>query len=278
MITDNQTNQLFLSDKLPDKFPDFYRAFKLLLIDCGIKPELLQPTNDIWAVDYMPIQVRSDKFVRFKYYPSYLRTKTLEKTISDVDTICEFLGIQTVKSDIILDGGNISRTSDKVIMTEKVFKENPTIERKKLISDLHELLEIDKLYFIPVQPYDFTGHSDGMVRFYDEDTLLINDFSKEKPSFFKAFELAISKMGLNCIRIPYNPDSNTNDLGAKGDYINYLQMEDIVIVPKFGIDEDDIVLRQFEDIFIGKKVTSIDSNAIAEEGGVLNCITWNIRN
>lgn len=277
MIADNQTNYLFLADKLPVKCNVFFQSFKLLLADCGINPELIPKTKDIWAVDFMPIQVRTDKFVRFKYYPTYLRTKALQKTISDVDHICESIGIQTIKSDIILDGGNITRTTDKVIMTERVFKENPSIERKKLISDLHELLEIEKLYFIPVQPYDFSGHADGMVRFFDEDTLLVNDFSKEKPSFYEAFEMAISKLRLNCIKIPYNPYENLKDISAKGDYINYLQMKDVVILPKFGIYEDDIVLRQFEDIFKDSKVTSIECNEIAEDGGVLNCITWNIR-
>lgn len=55
-------------------------------------------------------------------------------------------------------------------MTDRVFKDNPTYERKKLIKDLYELLQVDKLYFVPEQPGDFTGHSDGMVRFVDEHT------------------------------------------------------------------------------------------------------------
>ncbi len=63
---------------------------------------------------------------------------------------------------------------------------------------------------------------------------------------------------------------------ANGDYINYLQMENTVIVPTFGIKEDDEAIKQFETLFAGQTIATIDSNEIANDGGILNCITWNI--
>ena len=70
-------------------------------------------------------------------------------------------------------------------------------------------------------------------------------------------------------------DNKTNDQ-ANGDYINYLQMENTVIIPTFGIKEDDLAVRQLETIFAGQTITTINSNEIANDGGILNCITWNI--
>src|SRR5690606_443811 len=64
---------------------------------------------------------------------------------------------------------------------------------------------------------------------------------------------------------------------ANGDYINYLEMDSGVVIPTFGFKEDEEVVRQFESIFSGKKIMTLDSNDIANEGGVLNCITWNIK-
>ncbi len=131
----------------------------------------------------MPIQVDSSKFVRFVYNPSYLKSKKIQKTISDVDEICEQIGIETIKSNIVLDGGNVTRTTDKVIMTDRIFIENPNYNRKQLIKELHDLFQVDKLFLVPEQPKDFTGHSDGMVRFIDEQTVIINDYKLEKPEF-----------------------------------------------------------------------------------------------
>ena len=118
----------------------------------------------------MPIQIDLNRFVRFVYNPSYLRPKKYLKTITQADTVCELIGIETVKSNIILDGGNVTRTTNKVIMTDRIFIDNPTYERKRLIKELYELFQVDKLFFIPEQPHDFTGHADGMVRFIDEDS------------------------------------------------------------------------------------------------------------
>ncbi len=278
MITDSQTNFLYLADTLPKKYPHFYKRFEEVLIDCNIEFAFLPRTKDVWAVDYMPIQTDIDKFVRFLYRPSYItKYKKYINTISDVDTICKETGINTFKTNILLDGGNVIRTTNKVIMTDRVFVENPNYERKHLIKELHELLQVDKLYFVPEQPGDYTGHADGMVRFIDENTVVINDYRREQKEFYRAFEIAIHNTGLDYITIPYNIYNNKSNDGANGDYINYLQMENIVIIPTFGIKEDDNVVQQFETIFTGKIMATIDSNEIANDGGVLNCITWNIK-
>lgn len=276
MIPDSRTNVLYLADTLRKNYPEFYRRFEEVLNNCVVKFQLLPQTKDIWASDYMPIQLEIDKFVRFLYNPSYLRHKKYMNTISNVDSICDLIGIWTIKSNIVLDGGNVTRTRDKVIMTDRIFIENPAIERGQLIKQLRELLQIDRLFFVPEQPNDFTGHSDGMVRFFDEHTVIINDYEREKRDFFRAFEIAIYNAGLDYIKIPYNPYENKNYSQANGDYINYLEMENLVIIPTFGIKEDDKVVRQFEQLFKGYTIATIDSNDIAKDGGVLNCITWNI--
>ncbi len=75
MITDSQTNFLYLADTLPKNYHSFFQQFEKALNDCSIKFELLPQTKDVWAVDYMPIQIDINKFVRFVYNPSYLQSK-----------------------------------------------------------------------------------------------------------------------------------------------------------------------------------------------------------
>jgi agmatine deiminase len=277
MITDSQTNFLYLADTLPKNYPVFYKRLEKVLTDSNIEFALLPKTKDVWAVDYMPIQTEHYKYVGFLYRPSYLtKYKKYISTISDVDLICNTIGIETFKTDIILDGGNVTRTTNKVIMTDRVFIDNQNYQRKQLIKELHELFQVDKLYFVPEQPNDFTGHSDGMVRFIDENTVVINDYQREKEWFSRAFEIAIHNTGLDYIKIPYNVYDNKSNDQANGDYINYLQMENTLIIPTFGIKEDEETVRQLETIFSGQTIETIDSNEIANDGGVLNCITWNI--
>lgn len=276
MITDSQTNFLYVADTLPGNYPGFYQRFEKVLTNCNIDFAFLPGTKDVWAVDYMPIQTGHNRFVRFVYNPPYLQAKKYRNTISDADAICNKIGIETIKSNIILDGGNVTRWTNKVIMTDQIFADNPAYERKQLIKELHELLQVEKIYFVPEQPGDFTGHSDGMVRFIDEHTIVVNDYQREKEWFRRAFEIAIHNTGLDYIKIPYNVYNNKNINQANGEYINYLQMENTLIVPTFGIEEDDIAVKQLETIFAGQTIQTIDSNEIANDGGILNCITWNI--
>ncbi len=279
MITDSQTNKLYFADCIEDKQPAFFPRFKSVLDKCKIDYTLLPHTKDIWARDYMPIQVDTDKFIQFVYYPDYLQFKKYINRISDGKAICREIGINVVDSDIVIDGGNVVKTSDKVIMTDKVFYENPRYDRnrKMLIKELGELFQVDKVIFIPQQPHDFTGHADGMVRFLDDNTVIINDYSKEDQAFKKAFLIALDNAGLDYIEIPYNPYGNKKNSQANGIYINYLQMEGVVILPLFGLDEDDEVVKRFEELFDSYTIETINSNEIANEGGILNCISWNIK-
>jgi len=277
MILDKETNHLYLADCLEKKYPNFFSEFKKVLNSCDIPFFLLPNTKDIWAVDYMPIQVETNKFIQFVYNPDYLKTIKWQKSISNVDSICKAIEIAPIKSNIILDGGNVIKSDNKVIMCDKIFSENSELAEKDLISQLKDLFEIEYLFFVPKDPKDFTGHADGMVRFLDDKTVLINDYSKEKPQFQTSFRMSLHNAGLNYIEIPYSPYDNKKDSHANGAYINFLQMKQAIIVPTFGIAEDDKAVKQLESLFSGKKIVTIDCNELAYQGGILNCISWNIK-
>lgn len=275
MITDKETNTVYISDILHKLNPVFYSNFVNILNDCKIQHSIIPHTKDIWAVDYMPIQIEINEYIQFKYNPDYLQSKKWIKTISDVDLICNEIEINPKKSNIKLDGGNVIKAIDKVILCDKIFKENPNFTKRQLIIELEELFQVDSIYFVPQQPKDYTGHADGMLRFLNNETVLINNFTNENESFKRAFFIALHNAKLNYIEIPYIPNVNCNH--ANGYYINYLQMADIIIIPTFGIKEDEIAVKQFEGLFPRQKIITINSNEIACKGGVLNCITWNIK-
>ncbi|WP_051287101.1 agmatine deiminase family protein [Algoriphagus mannitolivorans] len=276
MTPDSQTNFLYLADTLPKKYPEFYARLEKELNKQKVAFDFLPNTKDVWAVDYMPIQV-GEKFVQFSYDPSYLKFKKYEKTKSDVDGICAGLGIQVQKSEIVLDGGNLVRSAHQAFITDRIFEDNPDWKRNDLLDELQSLLELDRLFLLPVQPGDFTGHADGMVRFVDEHTVLANDYSKEPKKFYEAYEIALHNTGLKVIKLPYNVYGNSSNDHANGDYINYLQMEKVIFVPVFGFDEDDEVLEILNQVFPNHSIIPIEANDLARNGGILNCISWNIR-
>ena len=96
MIHDSETNFLYLADNLQkEKYSAFLDGFEKTLSKNNIPYKFLSNTNDIWAVDYMPVQISADKFVQFKYNPDYLQSKTQLKTISNVDSICKSINVSS---------------------------------------------------------------------------------------------------------------------------------------------------------------------------------------
>ncbi len=276
MITDDKTNFLYLSDLLPRK-KIFFESFTNLLASLQVRYELLPFTKDIWCRDYMPIQVEQCKFVRFKYEPDYLQNNTYISSQTNNKQVCRAIEIAAIESHIKIDGGNVIKGSDWVILTDKIFKENPTHTKLGLIKELENLFGC-KIIIIPREPGDYTGHADGMVRYYDDNTLLINNYKpNDKPDFQRKLMRELKGNGFQLIKIPYNPYKNVNRESADGLYINYLKMDSLTILPIFGMKEDDLTARFFEQLFPGRPLKTIDAREVSKEGGVLNCITWNIK-
>jgi len=115
MVSGDQTNFLYLADSLPARFPLFYKELAETLNRNQVKYDLLPSTKDIWAVDYMPVQLEPKKFVRFTYYSTYIREDKYADIISDADLICEQIRIKAIKSEIIIDGGNLTHYKDQVM-------------------------------------------------------------------------------------------------------------------------------------------------------------------
>jgi len=276
MIIDSETNLLYLSDILKSR-KEFFNNLISLLIKNGVKHKLLLETNDIWAVDYMPIQTELTKFVQFKYEPDYLQNDEYILTQTNTKSVCKAINLNTIESRIKLDGGNVIKGKDWVILTDKIFDENTDLKKNEIINELEKLFET-KVIIIPKEPNDFTGHADGVVRYYDNDTVLINSYKPtDKIDFQRRLNKELKSQGLRIIEIPYNPYDNSDYDMADGLYINYLQMENFILLPTFKKNQDERAYRQFEQLFPGQTIETIDSREISVDGGVLNCITWNIK-
>lgn len=262
---------LYFSSQLntPKHKPAADRMFAALNL-FNIKYKLLNNTNDIWARDYMPVKTKSGKYVSFRYEPSYLADDPQLRTDFKTDIAPNFKVENLVYSDVNLDGGNVvfSPSKEKVIISDRVFSENPEYDKNTLLLELEKLLEAS-LIIIPSLKSDMTGHADGMVRFVDENTVVTN-----APLLPYGFETKVKKSlqnyGFNVIDFPYFYSKGDSAVGC---YLNYLAMEKSIFLPAFGVDTDNEAIELAKNIF-DKTIIPININEIAEYGGLLNCISW----
>ena len=278
MITDAETNFVYFSDLLPKCFPPLFDKLAGLLKDAGVGVDLIPGTKDIWCRDYMPIQVSKDRFVQFKYWPDYL-TEKHQHTITPSEVILAAVpgGTTCQQSEIVLDGGNVVRRSDKVLMTDRVLEGLEGRARGDRVEELRELLEVDQVVIIPQEEDEVYGHADGIVRFWKEETVLVNEYEEPYSDYRPILLAALEDAGLRPAPIPYKPeDDDSYQQSAVGVYINFLRTRNIIIVPFFGLPEDALVMRLFQDLFPDTPVKPVYCRGLAEEGGVLNCVSWSV--
>jgi len=281
MITDSETNFLYLSDQLEIKYPVFFNRFIKLLDKIGIQYDILPGTKDVWARDYMPIQISRDRFVQFKYDPGYIYDVGKKDTITDPKPVLKKIGITPEFCyDIALDGGNVIKSQKSIIVTDFLYKYNPAFSRAELRSILKDKLEVEHVIVIPNESNDYTGHADGMVRFLDEKRVLVNNYKGYSKTFINELERAFRVNHLTPIPFPYCPSNRKNkegDYTAFGCYMNFLWTGNKVIIPTFHLVNEKSTIDKIRKIFDGYDVHDLYCREIAEDGGVLNCIGWTVK-
>lgn len=271
MITDSQTNTVYFSDLLKLQFPKIENALTNLLLKDGITIKEIHGTKDIWCRDYMPIQIGSEKFILFVYDPPYLRNR------KDLRTDPVELPYDVKSSHLILDGGNVVKAKNKAIITSNVYIDNAIFSRHEIDHMLMTTLEVDEVIIIPRQPYDWTGHSDGMIRFLDENTVLVNNFEKDSASFKKELYQKLQRHKLEVVLFPYSYPTSGNNLTAEGCYINYLHVGNTIVLPTYNHAFDEQAFNDLSGIYPHHRIHTLPSIELAKEGGVLNCVSWNVR-
>ncbi|OGX88594.1 agmatine deiminase family protein [Hymenobacter glacialis] len=264
----------YLADTLAPRFPAAAAALTAALTAAGAAVNTLPGTCDVWARDYMPLPTPSGNQVLFRYTPDYLRPRRYHSTITDAAAVLRRLGLPFTSSPLVVDGGNVVRRFGRVVMTDKVLRENPEVPQTQLLASLANALEVDHIDLVPAHPRDFTGHADGLVHLLDERTALINDCRAQEPSLWANLQAALHRAGFDCVPLPYNPYQNPDFTSAVGEYINFLCVGSTLIVPTYQQPEDDAVQRCLQGLYPGHDIISVDGRAIARQGGVFHCVTW----
>lgn len=299
MITDNLTNTVYFSSLLPKKCPILNAHITEALQKRGIPFSYLHGTKDIWCRDYMPIQIDEGLYVFYEYTPDYLQDKiglNLQTSSEDVFESNDLFGLlpryrqkevhfdglrpipvksmvfHRIRMDLVLDGGNVVKCGDKIVMTDKVFVENKDKSSEEVRQLLEESFGCD-IVFLPWDREEMYGHSDGIIHYIGDNRVLMTnyaDFDKEyAKEYLRTLERHFEVMTLN-----YNVRRKHKRSWA---YINFLQVGNLVLVPQLGIPEDVQALEQISKALPDCEVVGIPALEAVRRGGALNCISWNIK-
>lgn len=206
------------------------------------------------------------------------------------------------KKDFILEGGSIhTNGKDELITTSCCLLSkgrNPLLNKDQISSNLINTLNLKKITYIPNGIYndETTGHVDNIACFLDENTILIaasddkNDYQYslsnedikilENQTNYKIIKMVLPKpMYLTKEEEQGITNNNTAIKRVQGrrlaaSYVNFYMSDKFIILPKFGVKEDDIAKQILEDFYKGsKKIIQVYSKEILLGGGNIHCIT-----
>jgi agmatine deiminase len=296
-MRDSETNVVYVTDAL-GRYPAVLGAIKHALEYMEVECRPLCSTKNIWCRDYMPAQV-NEYFVKFNY-KGYGDPATVASGLSysqypqlAVPRSCwENLG-WVVEADLIVDCGNIVRYGDRALMTEIVYQHNPGTPPGIIRQRLSELLQAE-IIFIPPEPGDDLGHTDGIVKWIDDRNCFLNDYRVMRDAAYRDYTTCVRSIlkasGIEAVPFPYAynrcpavdeadfrkryPDADEINPGW-GYYINYLQVKGGILYPTFDIDDDERVEACLWDAFPDLELFAIDCSDLSMEGGLVNCTTMN---
>jgi len=282
-FNDAWTNFVYISDKLKEFYPDFFHRLTKLFAEMDIEWGEVNDTKDIWIRDYMPIQLSGEHFLVYKYDPDYLKDSGI-KYLTDSHTI--FRGVihdcKIRETGIKLDGGNVVSCGEYRILTDKVFIENGKELYDPEFCRYIEHILVSKVIYLPwhrefpEKPNsDVYGHADGFVHWTGGNKVLMSNHRDFHPKEAEEMRRRLEDAGFEVTEMLFDvpkPDSNYNWA-----YINYLRVGKKIIVPTFGIPEDEQALKYIKEANPLCTVRSLRMRDIVQYGGALHCITWNIR-
>ena len=296
MILDSDTNVVYFSEHILER--RYGMEIVKQIMDHNITVKFIPVTLDIWARDYMPVQIDEQKFIGYEYCPDYLYPDS-SALITNQTRVCNELKIDIVPSGLIIDGGNVIKTSKGIIMVDKIFYENNHLSRIEIIDRLEAAFQ-SEIIFLPWDRTEYYGHADGIVREISTGTLLLTNYYRYSKKFAMQFEKILCKY-FDTKMLDFNAEKQNSNNWC---YINFLRVGNKIFLPqltpmrpirhdcatcaKFScktefersgkvVEEDAQAIAQFRNNIPDCDIIPVSCPWIIREGGALNCISWNIK-
>jgi agmatine deiminase len=248
--------------------------------------------DDSWMRDIAPIFYSEDKKIKsvnFKFngYGKYLDFQNDNKVS---DFISNYFKIQSIFSDIVLEGGAITYDDNSNLFSTKnvIFNKNrkQTFSEEKILNEIKTMFNLKNIFLFDngLVEDDTDGHVDNLLCPIGNNKYLIADsnksnlnydiLNKNKKDLIDFFNHTQQKFELISLPLPSNKKINNKNLISS--YINFYFTNNKIILPKFNVKEDHEVETIFKDLFPTKEIVMIETSNINYGGGNIHCITMNV--
>ena len=239
--------------------------------------------RDIWIRDWSGF-TDGQKLFKPIYHPKYFRSEyhIADSINQTAYSLHSFMEVDNEDLGLILDGGNFVHNGELAIITKRILGDNKKIGNEAKIRRIMEETLGIKVVFVDEMEGDDTGHSDGCFAFLSPKDLIISKYPnnwkvEQNIEYLEKCTEEFKNKGINVHRLEETPQirkSKKEFSSAKGIYVNFLKLNDLIIMPVYkGLNTEN---ERHNKEVLGKfgKIVTIDCTGLSEFGGVLHCISF----
>jgi agmatine deiminase len=245
---------------------------------------LVLRTDDIWIRDYGPIVGIAPDGQRVAVNATYDVLPHYPQQDDDRMPLrwAAHQGLPVLPLALSTEGGNLwSDGAGTLLMSAQVFFSNPYYTRATLTDYLHTVFDFEQLLITPRLLLEETGHIDLLVKLASPTLVFVSaatSFSTQGALLKnkRLFQRATNAQGdrYHVVELPTPPlYLNQFTYTIRRSYTNALTVNGRVLVPTYGIADDEIALRRYQDHLPDYEIIPIDSAQGILGGGAVHCMT-----
>ncbi len=256
---------------------------------------VIAPSNDVWARDHGPISIKKNgntQLLNFQFnawgnrYPAKLDNAinhTVFKSLHQYST-------QDI--DFVLEGGSIEYDGNGSLLgTARCLlnkNRNPQYSRTQITEKLKTNLGVQQITLLQhgaLLGDDTDAHIDTLARFCNERTLMYAHCEKNDVDHFYELQKMqeelkhlknIHGQAYQLIPIPLPAAIYHQGQRLPATYLNFLIINQAVLLPIYQDDKDNEVISIFESVFKEHKIIPINCLPIIQQYGSLHCLTMQL--
>jgi agmatine/peptidylarginine deiminase len=248
-------------------------------------------TNDTWARDCSALCIEDNKSIKlldfnftgwggkFEASKDNAMSQALQqyydKELLHIDFILEDGGVESNGKDTILTTStcmlnkNRNHKLNSLQITQKLQKE---FGAKNILYLNHGYLSGD----------DTDSHIDTLARFIDERSIMYVKCEDKNDEHFGELKLMEEELkeiasthNFRLISLPMTDAIYFEGERLPATYANFLFVNGAVLVPTYGVKQDEEALKNFRQTFKNRDIIPIDCSTLIRQHGSLHCVTMN---
>ncbi|MEA2091449.1 MAG: agmatine deiminase family protein [Campylobacterota bacterium] len=248
-------------------------------------------TDDTWARDCSALSVLDTNQIKLLDFTFNAWGKKFQSSKDDLMTksISKHYEAKLESIPFVLEGGAVESNGDGFILTTSACmlnkNRNPELDAVQITQKLNDFFGSHKVLYLNhgyLAGDDTDSHIDTLARFIEEKTIMYVRCKDENDEHFEELKLMEYELqefakiyDFTLIPLPMPDALSFEEERLPATYANFLFINGAVLVPTYGVKQDEEALDIFRSAFKERDVIEVDCSTLIKQHGSLHCVTMN---